>query len=135
LAPISTWPKEAWPELCTRIEQILNSEEPLFAVDAAIEQSAQHLYSQIIARRGELQKQGDPGKETQCFEEVDVNSLQQTKPRSVGAEHVSLEALKELQLPQILEQAGFNGPQRAEALANIIARMCAPAANWPPPGG
>ena len=118
--------REAWPELCTRIEQILNSEEPLFAVDAAIEQSAQHLYSQIIARRGELQKQGDPGKETQCFEEVDVNSLQQTKPRSVGAEHVSLEALKELQLPQILEQAGFNGPQRAEALANIIARMCAP---------
>jgi transposase len=44
----------------------------------------------------------------------------------VGAEHVSLEALKELQIPEILEQAGFNTRQQAEAIANIIGRMCAP---------
>jgi transposase len=119
-------PREAWPELCTRIEQILDSQEPLFAVDPTIEQSAQSIYSQIIARRGELHKQGSRSQENQHFEEVDINSLQQIKPRSVGAEHVSLEALKELQIPEILEQAGFNGRQRAEALANIIARMCAP---------
>ncbi len=117
-------PREVWPELCTRIEQILKSEQPLFAVDAAIEKSAQHLYSQILARRGELQ--ASENAEAQCFEEVDVNSLQQINPRSVGAEHVSLEALKELQLPQILEESGFNGRQRAEALGNIIGRMCAP---------
>ena len=117
-------PREAWPELCTRIEQILNSEQALFAVDPAIEQSAQHLYAQIIARRGEIQALNI--KDNPHFEEVDVNSLQQIKPRSVGAEHVSLEALRELQIPQILEQAGFNGRQRAEALGNIIGRMCAP---------
>ncbi|MEN9974529.1 MAG: hypothetical protein RLZZ282_535, partial [Verrucomicrobiota bacterium] len=40
--------------------------------------------------------------------------------------HVSLEALKELQIPQILEEVGFNTRQQAEALANIIGRMCAP---------
>ena len=117
-------PREAWPELCTRIEQILNSEQALFAVDPAIEQSAQHLYAKIIARRGEIQALNT--KDNPHFEEVDVNSLQQIKPRSVGAEHVSLEALRELQIPQILEQAGFNGRQRAEALGNIIGRMCAP---------
>jgi transposase len=117
-------PREAWPELCTRIEQILNSEQALFAVDPAIEQSAQHLYAKIIARRGEIQALNT--KDNPHFEEVDVNSLQQIKPRSVGAEHVSLEALKELKIPQILEQAGFNGRQRAEALGNIIGRMCAP---------
>ena len=117
-------PKEAWPELCTRIEQILNSEQALFALDPTIEQNAQHLYSQIIARRGEIQAPGTG--ENQHFEEVDVNSLQQIKPRSVGAEHVSLEALKELRIPEILEQAGFSGRQRAEALGNIIGRMCAP---------
>lgn len=118
-------PKEVWPELCTRIEQIFNSENPLFTVDPSIEESAQHIYSQIIARRGELQ--GLESKEkNHDFQEVDVNSLKQIKPRSVGAEHVSLEALKELQIPQILEDAGFNGRQRAEALGNIIGRMCAP---------
>jgi transposase len=117
--------KEVWPELCTRIEQIFNSEDPLFAVDASIEQSAQHIYSQIIARRGELQTLENK-EENHDFQEVDINSLKQINPRSVGAEHVSLEALKELQIPQILENAGFNGRQRAEALGNIIGRMCAP---------
>ena len=43
----------------------------------------------------------------------------------MGAEHVSLEALKELQIPQILAEAGFSGWQQAEALGNIIGRMCA----------
>ena len=118
-------PKEAWPELCTRIEQIFSSEDPLFAVEPSIEQSAQHIYSQIIARRGELQTLENK-EETHDFQEVDINSLKQIKPRSVGAEHVSLEALKELQIPQILEDAGFNRRQRAEALGNIIGRMCAP---------
>ena len=117
-------PTEAWQELCTRIEQVLNSEQPLFASDATLEKKAQHIYSQIIARRGELQTSNND--EIPSYEEVDVNSLQQIKPRSVGAEHVSLEALKELQIPQILEQAGFNTRQRAEALGNIIGRMCAP---------
>ena len=117
-------PSEAWPELCTRIEQILNAEQALFAVDATIEQQAQHIYSQIIARRGKLQAPGN--EQTPNYAEVDVSSLQQIKPRSVGAEHVSLEALKELQIPKILEDAGFNTRQRAEALGNIIGRMCAP---------
>jgi transposase len=117
-------PTEAWPELCTRLEQLLNSQQPLFACEATLEKKAQHIYSQIIARRGEFQSLAI--EETPNYEEVDTNSLQQIKPRSVGAEHVSLEALKELQIPQILEEAGFNNRQQAEALANIIGRMCAP---------
>ena len=53
----------------------------------------------------------------------------------MGPEHVSLEALKDLQIPQILEEAGFSGRQQAEALGNIIGRMCAlrserATANW-----
>jgi hypothetical protein len=50
---------EVWPELCTRIEQILSSEQPLFASDPTIETTAQHIYNQIIARRGEIQSLGD----------------------------------------------------------------------------
>jgi transposase len=121
-------PKDLWPELCIRIEQILNSEQPIFATDPSIEKRAQHLYSQIIARRGEIKQLNDKDGtgDTGDFEEVDINSIQQIKPRTVGAEHVSLEALKDLQIPQILEEAGFSGRQQAEALGNIIGRMCAP---------
>ena len=116
--------KEAWPELCTRISEMLQGEDPLFEVDADIEQSAQHLYSQILAKRGEIQLQDE--QKSNDFQEVDINSIKQINPRTVGTEHVSLEALKELGVPEILEEAGFSGPQRAAALGNIIGRMCAP---------
>ena len=116
--------KGAWPELCTRISELLKGEDPLFEVDAAIEQSAQYLYTQILARRGEIQALND--QTSSDFQEVDVNSIKQINPRTVGAEHVSLEAIKELGIPEILEESGFNAPQRAAAIGNIIGRMCAP---------
>lgn len=116
--------KEAWPELCTRISELLKGETPLFEVDAEIEKSADHIYSQILARRGEINNL--ESEKEQDYQEVDVNTIKQIDPKTVGAEHVSLEAIKELGLPEILEEAGFNGRQRTEALANIIGRMCAP---------
>jgi len=124
-------PRELWPELCLRVEQILNSEQSLWAGDPLIEQKAQEIYTQIIARRGELANAIDPNdqnhhEQSAHYEEVDLNSLQQIKPRSVGAENASLEALKELRLPEILKEVGLNKKQRAEALGNIIGRMCAP---------
>lgn len=117
-------PKDVWPELCTRIDQLFSADEPLFEVDASIESSAQHIYSQILARRGELQAL--ESQKGQNYQEVDVNSVQQINPRSVGAEHVALTAIEELGIPKTLEEAGLSGRQRAEALANIIGRMCAP---------
>lgn len=121
-------PKDLWPELCIRIEQILNSEQPIFVPDPSIEKNAQHFYSQIIAHRGQIKPLDEKvgTEDTENFEEVDINSIQQIKPRTVGAEHVSLEALKDLQIPEILAKAGFSGRQQAEALGNIIGRMCAP---------
>jgi len=68
---------------------------------------------------------GEAGEETD-FREVDVNSAELIRPRSVGTEHASLHALEALELPKILEKVGFNGPQKAAALANIIGRMCEP---------
>jgi len=69
-------PKEDWPELCTRVEQLLKAEEPLFASAAAIEQHAQHIYSQILARRGEIDAL-EKAKNEQDFHEIDVSSIKQ----------------------------------------------------------
>lgn len=113
-----------WPELCCRVEQLLDGEMSLFALDKSIEKKAQHIYSQIIAL-----KAGTPSSEntqTSDFREIDVDSLEIIKPRSVGVEHAALEALKELGLPEMLEKTGFNGRQRAAALGNIVGRMCEP---------
>jgi len=117
-------PRDEWSDLCERIDQILNAQDALFPVDPAIEKAAQHIYSQLIALRAEL----IPVSVTTVddFQEVDVNSLQVIKSRSVGAEYVALEALKELKLPELFESVGLNGRQQAAALGNIIGRMCEP---------
>ena len=118
-------PRDAWPQLCSRVEQILGGEAPLFALEKSIEKKAQHIYSQIIALRSQSASSSYTSQTTD-FVQLDVNSLDIIKPRSVGAEHASLYALKELGLPEILDQAGFNGRQKSAALGNIIARMCEP---------
>jgi len=116
--------REVWPELCTRIDQILAGQNALFELPSGLEQEAQSICAKIIALRGDrLDVEAD---EVADFREIDVNNVELIRPRSVGTEHVSLHALEELGLPKILEDAGFNGPQKAAALANIIGRMCEP---------
>jgi hypothetical protein len=116
--------REVWPELCTRIEQILAGESALFELPVGLEQEAQSICAKIVALRGDrLDVEVDEGTD---FREIDVNSVELIRPRSVGTEHVSLHALEQLGLPKILEDTGFNGPQQAAALANIIGRMCEP---------
>ena len=117
-------PKDLWPDLCSRIDQILEGTRPLLPISEAIENEAQRIYAKIIATGSDGFLSTDIEKVD--YQQVDVDSLELFQPRSVGAEHVSLEALKELRLPEMLDEAGFNGPQKAAALGNIIGRMCQP---------
>jgi len=110
--------------LCTRIEQILAGERALSDLPADLETVAQDLCAKIIALRGDHDEALQ--NEAPDFREVDVNSIELMGPCSIGTEHVSLYALEQLGLPKILEEAGFNGPQRAAALGTIVGRMCQP---------
>jgi transposase len=60
------------------------------------------------------------------YQEVDVNSLELVRPRSVGVEHAGLAALSWLELDDVLESVGMNAGQRACALGGIIGRMACP---------
>ncbi len=61
------------------------------------------------------------------YQEVDVNSLQQTLPRSIGVEHLGLSAMKQLGLIDKLEELGINGVTRSAIIGNLIGRMAHPA--------
>ena len=70
---------------------------------------------------------------TPDFQQVDIDSLQQTQPRSVGVEHVGLQILEQLGFVEKLRELGVNGVMRAAILGNLIARMAHPAselATW-----
>ena len=118
-----------WPLLCSRIEQILSSQDalPLAEIPHEIERHAHHIAAQLLARQVTLpvaEKTQDRGEG--AFHNVDVDSLQLLRPRSVGVEQVGLWAMEQVQLMPLLKRLGFNGRQLAAAVGSIIARMAAP---------
>lgn len=140
--------QEDWPLLCCRIEDLLHSQDGLFAsgVSDHIERAAQRYARQLIERAALPEQDAvaitaspDSGiahPTTGCaapisaapdYQEVDINSLQQTHPRSVGVEQVGLHVLSQLGLVERLAELGINGVMRAAILGNLIGRMAEPA--------
>ena len=65
---------------------------------------------------------GEPGR----YQEVDLDSLELVRPRSVGVEHAALSAMRQSGLEDKLRELGLNRPQIAAALGNIIGRIVHP---------
>jgi transposase len=132
-------PQPDWPRLCARIEALLAAQPGLLAEPNPIETLAQRYAARLMAARpaareatpraDPLGSQG-PNAATPSppadFAEVDVTSLQLTRPRSVGVEAVGLAAIGWLGLTPVLQSLGFNGVQRAAVAASLIGRMAAP---------
>ncbi len=57
---------------------------------------------------------------------VDIASMVDSLPRSVGVEHVALHAINQLGLADKLTALGINGVMRACILGNLIGRIAAP---------
>ena len=118
-----------WAVLCSRIQKLLDRQAELVPLSCPeeVERHAQRIAAQLLnsAPSGGT---GRPDLQT-----VDVGSLELIRPRSVGVEHVGLWAMERLGLEALLERLGFNGTQRALAMASVIARMAAPGserASW-----
>lgn len=114
-------PRELWPELTKRTEDILLGQQSLVAIDCAIEKLAQGYASRIIASHQDV---SDP--DGIDYREIDLDTIEMSRPRSVGGEHVTLEALRFLGLDKKLKELGFNGPQTAASIGSIIGRACEP---------
>ena len=113
--------REHWPELCTRIEQILSGQMSLMPAPSEIEPLAQRYAARLSNQNFEADAKTDAD-----YQEVDVNSLELVRPRSIGVEHVGKAALNWLGFTNILAMVGLNGVQRAAAIGSVIGRMAAP---------
>jgi len=124
-------PRELWPVLCSRIEQIISGQISLVPISKAIEALAQRYAARLVVDSRPVSAPGDTV--NPVYHEVDVESLEMVRPRSIGVEHVGLAALGWLELPRILDQVGLGGKQQAAVIGNVIGRMAAPAselATW-----
>jgi len=140
-------PPTDWPRLCARIDALLAGQVGLLAEPEAIETLAQRYAARLIATRPvatpaptataiatvpaaappPAKSPAAPAEASApCFAEVDVTSLQLTRPRTVGVEAVGLAAMEWLGIDRILCDLGFNGVQRAAVGGSLIGRMAAP---------
>jgi hypothetical protein len=135
-------PQADWLRLCARIEAVVTAQPGLLAETKPIEILAQRYAARLMtdrptARAGAPQPDPPPLRGVKAavppcpteppaaFAEVDIASLQLTRPRSVGVEAVGLAAIGWLGLPPVLQTLGFNGVQCAAVIASLIGRMAA----------
>lgn len=126
-------PQEDWPVLCLRLEQLISAQDTLLAAQcsARIEAAAQRYVGQLVVRAPTIE--ASAAAPAPDFREVDVDSVEDRQPRSVGVEHVGLAAMRQLGFVEKLEELGLNGVSRAAVIGNVIGRMAKPAselATW-----
>lgn len=118
-------PPEAWPALCARLEELRSGQGALLTGAGPIEREAQRLFARLLARQGvapPLAGRTDGGD----VQAVDVDSLELSRPRSVGVESVALWAMAEVNFVALLQDLGLSGPQRALIVGAVVGRMAAP---------
>lgn len=115
-----SFPKELWPNLCERIEEIMLGTPKLFLTSPEVEQEAQRI-AHLINQKNNLDVQEKTPLAGYFLEDIEC-----MKHRSIGAEYVSLHAAEQLQLSSILSSLDFTEEQIHWCLALIIGRMVNP---------
>jgi transposase len=135
--------QDLWASLCVRIEQLLSHQAELLPIElpAAVEKSAQRIAAQLIAQRAVVSKTplADEGHSAPAessvvpvesvqaapadLQSVDVDSLELTRPRTVGVEQLGLWAMQQLNFLELLAHLGINDAQIAAIVGSIIGRM------------
>ena len=126
--------QEQWPALAQRIEELLRGQTSL--LDATLSDSGQALAQRYAAQLIALQPsaasitaataaRAEPA-EPHRYQEVDLNSLDLVRPRSVGVEHAALSAMRQCGLEAKLGELGLGRAQSAAAVGTIIGRMAHP---------
>lgn len=122
-----------WPALAARIDALLRGQEALMLepLPEAVEAMAQRCAAQLIALRSVDSPAASSATAAEAvdagrFQEVDLDSIEMVRPRSVGVEHAALCAMRQCGFEDKLAELGFNRPQIAAAVGNIIGRMAHP---------
>ena len=127
-------PEQEWLALAQRIDELLHGQAAM--VDSLLSETgqamAQRYAAQLIALRPSAatltvaQAAATGPSEPGRFQEVDLDSLDLVRPRSVGVEHAALSVMRQCGLEGKLTELGLNRPQIAAAVGNIVGRMAHP---------
>lgn len=127
-------PKREWPAMAQHIDDLLHAQQsvPDTTLSPAGQALAQRYAAQLVALRpsaaGMAAARASTAQagEVERYQEVDLDSLDLVRPRSIGVEHAALSAMRRCGLEDKLAALGLNRPQIAAAVGNIVARMAHP---------
>ena len=113
-----------WKPLANRIEELLTGQRRLFPLDENIEALAQH-YKKLLVHK-KMAENDEFNQSEQDFQRVDVNAIASSEGKSIGAEHVGLEAMKQLGFFKLFRQLKFEKRVMDLAALLIIGRLVHP---------
>jgi len=122
-------PEEEHKLLADRIGDIINGQKSLIPYPEAIERLAQQYASQVINRLSQVQDNPEDLNNSTAekdFVNINVNSIEQSEPRTVGAEHLLLQMANQLQLSDKLKKLGLSKTDVSTVLGSIISRAVSP---------
>jgi transposase len=117
-------PREQWKDLANCIEEIITGQNPLIDYPKAIRTLAGRYARRIIREQASVIAEGE--NIAPDYATIDVNSVDNEEARTVGAEYVVYEAIKELEIDRKLRKLGLNRDQLAASLGVIVGRMIVP---------
>ena len=121
--------KEERKLLADRIESMLTGTIDLFdnQENAQISKYAQEYYSKITEKRLCDVPKEQTDIHSSDYQTVDINTLETNEVREIGAEWLSFQAIKQLEIDKMLEESGFDKKEIKTAITHIIARSVYPA--------
>jgi len=124
-------PKEQWKLLADQIEAEITGQQSLYPLDDNIAELAVH-YAHLIIEKSLIKSRTDAQEERPEpeYETINLNSIADSKSRTLGAEHVGLCTFKKLGLDALLSELGFNQKQVALAAASVVGKLVRPASEY-----
>lgn len=127
-------PKEEWKLLADQIEAKITGQQSLFHVDENIENLATH-YANLIIHKHLISCESKEmvSEEEDIFSEyetVDVNSLSNSRSRTIGTEYVGYSMFKELGMEKLFQGLGFSKAEIELAALSIIGRLAYPGSEY-----
>lgn len=112
--------------LADRIEQIISGIKPLFPVSSEVESLAEHFAALLIEQKIKFTEYYLPDEVVSDFDEIDLNTLQTSKCRSIGVEYISYDMMNRLGFFDIFKSLDFSDSDIRYAIISIIGRMVNP---------
>jgi transposase len=115
--------------LADRIEQLIKGLPGIFDCgNQTVERLAQTFYKEIVDKK--LMDRAVAEKTSSDYQQVDVNSIEFENVRETGSEWMCLQALRQLNMEECLEQCGFEMDEVPLAMAHLISRAVFPESEY-----